>query len=278
MASDGGSLQLTAALATYPHTAALVRGEVTWPGMQVDVPQFGSLLLAIRAMCRERCFDMSEMPLGTYLVGRELGTAFTALPVFVQRQRPQRQIVTRRLGEPRDLTGGRVGVRTYTATSGIWVRGLLAEVYGLDAAAITWVTVDEEHFEAYEPPANVAACPGADLREMLLAGEIDAAIGVPPDSCVEIRPLLVDGVDGEQSVPAPINHTVVVRSELLQEHPWLAPALRALFDRAKEQAALSEDLYPYGIEPNRETLIRFVRLAREQDVLRDGVDLEVVFA
>ncbi len=75
------------------------------------------------------------------------------------------------------LSGKRVGVRAYTQTTGAWVRGFLAEDYGVDLESVTWVTFEDAHLAEYRDPANVErAAAGKQLKQMLLDGEIDAAI------------------------------------------------------------------------------------------------------
>ena len=62
-------------------------------------------------------------------------------------------------------------------TTGAWVRGFLAEDYGVDLESITWVTFEDPHLAEYREPANVERAPaGKELKQMLLDGEIDAAI------------------------------------------------------------------------------------------------------
>jgi 4,5-dihydroxyphthalate decarboxylase len=79
--------------------------------------------------------------------------------------------------QPRGLNGRRVGVRAYTQTTGAWVRGFLAEDYGIDLESITWVTFEDAHLAEYREPANVErAAAGKRLKQMLLDEEIDAAI------------------------------------------------------------------------------------------------------
>ena len=78
---------------------------------------------------------------------------------------------------PGDLGGRRVGLRSYSVTTGTWVRGILAEEWGVDLDRITWVTFEEPHVAEFRDPPSVQRAPaGKELIAMLLAGEIDAAI------------------------------------------------------------------------------------------------------
>ena len=81
---------------------------------------------------------------------------------------------------PKDLEGKRVGVnRGYTVTTGVWARGVLQTEYGVDLSSITWVLSSDEHVAEYRPPANVVPMEsGKTMAQMLIAGEIVAAIGI----------------------------------------------------------------------------------------------------
>src|SRR4051812_18310004 len=137
-------------------------------------------------MCRELPYDVTEMAATTYLVAREHGKPFTALPVFLTRGFHHRAVLAREPGDPRQLEGTRVGVnRGYTVTTGVWARGILASEYGVDLDRVTWVRSDEEHVAEYEPPANVE-----DLAEGEQLTDFDAVVGDVKSP--ELVPLLAD--------------------------------------------------------------------------------------
>jgi hypothetical protein len=78
---------------------------------------------------------------------------------------------------PGDLAGRRVGVRTCTRTTGVWMRGFLQHQYGVDLDRVTWVCTDDPHLAEYHDPAIVERAPsGYDFGAPLLEGRIDAAI------------------------------------------------------------------------------------------------------
>ena len=142
------------------------------------------------------------------------------------------------VASPKDLEGKKVGVRAYTVTTGVWVRGILATEYGVDLGKVTWVVVDEEHVQEYRKPANVLERPGANLGEMLAKGELAAAIGVGQVDSPDVKPLIPNAREAEaawyrKTGIYPINHTVVVKDSLLRADPTLAPRLFAAFTEAK---------------------------------------------
>src|ERR671938_156708 len=101
-------------------------------------------------MVREEKYDVTEMAFTTYLVAKEHGARFTALPIFLVRDFHHGAIVAREPGDPKRLEGRRVGVnRGYTVTTGVWARGVLASEYGVDLERVTWVPSGDEHVTEY---------------------------------------------------------------------------------------------------------------------------------
>src|SRR5919199_1220174 len=210
------TIGLTTVTRTSPLNAALKDGRVVPDGVTLRFEEVSPITKAFRIMCRELAYDVCEMAATTYLVAREHGKPFTALPIFLTRGFHHRAVLARESGDPRSLEGTRVGVnRGYTVTTGVWARGILATRYGVDLDSITWVRSDTEHVEEYEPPANVVDLePGSDVGEAVLAGELAAAVGdVKAEGLV---PLLADAVaaaEREAREPRawPVNHLVVMR-------------------------------------------------------------------
>jgi 4,5-dihydroxyphthalate decarboxylase len=181
---------------------------------------------------------------------------------------------------------------------------VLRTEYDVDLDAVTWVPSGDEHVEAYAPPPNVRPEPGLDLSAAVLAGELAAAVGFGPDQ-PELAPLIPDPQEAGYRALAerghyPINHLVVVRDDLLAQHPDLAPALFEAFAGSKrryvsELDTLAEptgvdrmhrrvreitgaDPLPYGLEPNRAVLTELARAAVDQHILDRAPDLDVLFA
>ena len=298
---------LKTAVATYAHTKALKDGSVTAPGVRLEHVEVSPIVAAFRRMVRTLEFDLSEMAITTYLTAKAHGKAFTALPVFVMRQFHHSPIVYNvksGVKSPKDLEGKKVGVRAYTVTTGVWARGILATEYGVDLGKVTWVVVDEEHVQEYQKPANVMERPGANLGEMLVKGELAAAIGVGAVDSPDVKTLLVSPREAEaawyrKTGIYPVNHTVVVKDSLLQSDPTLAPRLFDAFKDAKavflkqmdsgatlpadaqaiaqRRSVVGDDPLPYGLARNRKALEAIIRFAREQKILPRAVTPEEMF-
>jgi 4,5-dihydroxyphthalate decarboxylase len=249
------------------------------------------------------------MAFSTYLCSQVYRQEFTALPIFLTRGFHHGAIsynTNSGIQSPTDLEGKRVGVRGYTVTTGVWVRGILSSVYGVDLNKVTWVLSGDEHVAEYVAPSNVESSENGDLGGMLESGEIDAAIGVPVSDSLDIKPLIPDaraaGAEYFRTTGIyPINHTVVVKDELLDANPWLAEELFNLFTIAKQsyleslrsgdrhltsadQALLDtaeivgDDPLPYGYDSARSALETLIQFCVDQRVIPERVDSELVFA
>lgn len=297
------------------NNAAVLNGQFKPAGFRlasVDVPV---LVQGFRRMVRRLEFDVCEMALTTYLTAREHGVAFTALPIFLVRGFHHGAIHYNTASDikgPKDLEGRRVGVnRGYTVTTGVWARTVLTRYHGVDLDSVTWVPSGDEHVESFVPPRNVTpAAPGGDLVELLASGELDAVVGLDAAAIADrpqIAPLLIGHADAAAKALVedgfyPINHLIVVKDEVLRDHPGVATALFDVFARSKQAyvdrlragefdpnnptdvfylrilAALGSDPLPYGLAPNRMVLESLIEQAQHQRILTKPIEIEDVFA
>ncbi len=172
--------------------------------------------------------------------------------------------VERGLLAPADLAGRRVGTRSYTVTTSTWLRGILANDYGVDLERVKWVTFEEAHVAEFKDPPWVERAPeGKELVAMLLAGEIDAAIlpSVPTDP--RLKPLIHDPAkaaeDWHRKYGAlQINHMVAVKDSLSKSDPDAVREIYRLLAASKKAAKLPRpgefDTNPFGLEANRRNL------------------------
>jgi len=252
-------LPLKIAIATYGHTAALKRGDVPIDGVQPDFVEIQPIIAAFRRMVRDVEFDVCEMAPATYMIAREAGAPFKALPVFIFRRFHHAGLVYRDdagIREPRDLEGKRAGVRAYSVTTGIWTRGILTNDYGVDNSRITWVVDDEEHVSSLQLPPNVEqARDGKSLVDLMASGYLSAAFtdnagigraGAPadgwqaggrikPPEYLEMFPD-ADRLEAEwyrKTGIYPVHGLITVKDEVLARHPWLGKALYDAFLASK---------------------------------------------
>ena len=170
---------LRTAVGNYGHTKPLKDGTAVSPRFEMNHVDVSPVTSIFRRMVRNLEFDVSEMALSTYLCARAHGKAFTGIPVFLTRSFYHGGIVYNAksgIKTAADLAGRRVGVRGYTVTPGVWTRGMLQTVYGLDLNSVTVCRVpkvatqegphdqlEEEEFRwpirHYAPPWATTATP-----------------------------------------------------------------------------------------------------------------------
>lgn len=269
------------------------------------------LVNAFRRMVRDLEFDVCEMAITTYLCAKANGTPFTALPIPLVRGFHHGAIVTSQeagVQAPKDLEGRRVGVnRGYTVTTGVWARGVLQDEHGVDLDAVTWVPSGDEHVAAYRPPANVVPMePGRQLADLVGSGELAAGVGagLAQSGVVELIPnATAAGFAAlQRDSYYPINHLVVVRDDLLTEHPDLAADLFGAFTESKNRyidrlghdgihaptatdlmyrkvmEITGDDPLPYGIPVNRAMIEKLITHAMQQHILERRPTVESLFA
>src|SRR5579875_704956 len=303
-------LKLKTVTRTQGNNQALKDGTVKPRTFSFDFVEIPVLVDGFRRMVRGLEFDISEMAITTYICARAHGKPFTAVPVFLVRGFHHGAILYNTkagIRSPKDLEGKRVGVnRGYTVTTGVWARGILQDEHDVDLSRITWVLSGDEHVEEYRAPANVVPMEkGKKMADMLVAGELAAAIGVEVDH-PDVKPLIPNGLEAglralQRNGHYPINHTVVIKNELLAAYPELAADVFDTFSRSKQLYVerlksfnikkpteidemhrrvmeLTGAPLPYGVEPNRKVLEELIRHAVTQRIIDRSVAVEELFA
>jgi 4,5-dihydroxyphthalate decarboxylase len=224
-------------------------------------------------MTRALEFDMCEIALTTHAQARAYGKPITALPVVLLSGLHHAALICRRaspLRGPTNLVGKRIGVRAWSQTTGVWVRGVLRDEYCVAPDSMTWVTEEDAHVQEFrDPPFVERITPGQDLRAMLLSGEIDAAVALAGLDASQVRTVIPDAdvaaAEWQRKTGVyPINHVVVVKDALLAAYPWLAGELMRLFMAAR---GAMDNAVLYGIEANRPAIELLMRYAAEQKLI-----------
>ena len=295
---------------TQGNNQALKDGSVKPATFTFEFVEVDPLIAAFRRMVRGLEFDICEMAITTYICARAHGKRMTAVPVFLVRAFHHGAILVNSnagIRTPKDLEGRKVGVnRGYTVTTGVWARGILQQEYGVDLSKVTWVLSGDEHVAEYRPPANVVPLEkGRQMPDMLAAGELAAAIGIEASSPV-VKPLIPDALEAglaalRRNGHYPINHTVVIRDELLEAHSALAADVFTAFAEAKRRYVerlkadrierpteadevhrrvmeITGDPLPYGIAPNRRVLEELIGHALTQGIISKPVTADELFA
>jgi 4,5-dihydroxyphthalate decarboxylase len=300
----------TAVTRTQGNNRALKDGTVQPKTFGFEFIEVDPLIAAFRREVRASEFDICELAITTYICAKAHGKKLTAIPVPIVRQFHHGAIlVNTKAGvkSPKDLEGKRVGVnRGYTVTTGVWARGILEKEYGVDLSKVTWVLSGDEHVAEYVAPSNVVPIEaGKSMQDMLISGELVAAIGVDVNH-PDVQPLIPDAL--ETGIAAfrrdghyPINHLVVIKDEVLEANPGLAADCFEAFAAAKrlyvdalragkiEKLDATDRLHlrimeiageplPYGIEPNRKVMETLMGHALSQGIITSAMKVEDLFA
>ena len=300
----------TAVTRTQGNNRALKDGTVQPKTFGFEFIEVDPLIAAFRREVRASEFDICELAITTYICAKAHGKKLTAIPVPIVRQFHHGAILVNTkagIKSPKDLEGKRVGVnRGYTVTTGVWARGILEKEYGVDLSKITWVLSGDEHVAEYVAPSNVVPIEaGKSMQDMLISGELVAAIGVDVNH-PDVQPLIPDALETglaafKRDGHYPINHLVVIKDEVLEANPGLAADCFEAFAAAKrlyvdalragkiEKLDATDRLHlrimeiageplPYGIEPNRKVMETLMGHALSQGIITKAMKVEDLFA
>ncbi len=263
-----GITKLYTLLGNYPNVMALKNGTVKSDLVDFDFADVKVSNTAFKPLVREAKFDVGELAIVTFLQAKTYGKPYVLIPATVLGRgqhhtiayNPQRGELT-----AAGLIGKRVGVRAYTQTTGAWVRGFLADDYGVDHSKIHWLTFEDPHLAEYKDPEFVTRAPeGTTLAQMLLDGEIDAAIVGDKLPDPRLAPLIpeADAVArtwAQRHGGIPINHMMVVRSAIAKSRPDIVQEIyRVLHESRGAVPPPSDggllDPWRFGVEANRRSL------------------------
>jgi 4,5-dihydroxyphthalate decarboxylase len=234
-------MRLRTLLGDHSCTAALKDGSVKSDFVAFDFADYSPTNKGFKPMVREQAFDVSEMAVVTCLMAKSFGRPMVLLPnVVLARFQHSYALYDAKRGEmrPADLNGKRVGIRSFTTTTGAWLRGILANDYDVDLDSIDWVTFEDAHVAEFRDTTKRAPA-GKEIIPMLIDGELDAVLGEKAER-PGLKPLFADAAAEEQSWFArhhvlPINHMVVVSQALSRDHPEAVREVhRMLSEAAKE--------------------------------------------
>ena len=283
------SVTLKTNLADYPVTMAMKDGRVTSGVVKLEYCGPKVANEGFKPMVRENAYDAGELAIITYLQAKAYGKPWIMLPAPLSGRFQHHTIgYNKELGhlEPKDIEGRKVGVRTYSQTTGVWVRGVLQHEYGVDPNKVHWLTTDDAHLSEHVDPPNVQRLPpGSKLAKMMFDGELAAAIlggDMPKDPRVET--LIPDAKAAarkwyERVGVIPINHVFVVRQQVSKERP---DVVREIFRMILESRRLAPDsakttIPPFGFERNRKQLELAIEWSLEQGVIPRRMTVDELF-
>jgi len=282
---------LDACFGTYPHTKPLKSGEIKSDRVALRFTDVDPINKAFLLMVRQERFDVSEMAIATYLQAKAYGKPLVLLPATMMGRfqhgtmfyNYERGTVT-----PESLPGRRVGVRAFSQTTGVWLRGILWKDYGVDLGKVNWVTFEDAHVPEFrDPPGVERSAAGKDMTKMLLEGELDAAIfggNIPSDprlKSVIAEPETAAKQWYEKHATVPVNHMVVVKSRLAQSDPAAIREIFRMLQAAKKAAGLPKpgaiDTIPFGFGAVKPALELMSSYALEMKIIPRRFSVEELF-
>jgi 4,5-dihydroxyphthalate decarboxylase len=275
-----GPVVLRTAIGRYPHIAALRERRLQSHLVSLDFAEIPTINRAFAPMVRESRFDVCEMAIATFLQAKAYAKPLVLLPVVLAARFQESALLCRAGSDirgPSDLKGRRVAVRAYSQTTGMWLRGALADGYGVQPEDVRWVTVEDAHVAEYrDPPFVDRASSRQDLVAMLRQGEVDAIIvgnEVPNDPA--LRTVFPDPEAAAEAFWksygfVPVNHLVTVRREIAERRMDVVRDLLRLFRESKMAALPSStdrDPYPFGCKSLEPAISLALRYTAEQGLL-----------
>jgi len=265
------TIRLRTLLGDYPATAALKNGSIKSDLVTFDFADYSPTHSGFKPMVREQAFDVSELAIVTYLMAKSFEKPMALLPsVVMARSQHAFAMYNAKAGtlKPSDLNRKRVGIRSFTTTTGAWLRGILANDYGVDLDSIHWVTFEDAHVAEFRD-TTVRAPQDKQIVQMLVDGELDAVLGEKVDR-PELKPLFADVAAEEKNWFAknrvmPINHMVVVSEKLSRENP---AAVREVYRMLRESAARAPAGAPrFSTGEMRRSLELIIRYIAQQGLI-----------
>lgn len=273
------AVTLRTLLGDYPNSKALKSGELRSPTVALDFADVKVPNMAFKDVVRHLKYDVAELAIVTYLQAKAHGKPLVLLPAVMVGALPHPYLVynsERGTIAPADLEGKRVGIRAYSVTTAAWVRGVLQNDHGVDLDSIKWVTFEDPHVAEYtDPPTAQRAVAGKQMGQMLLDGELDAAVVGGPDlKEPRFKPVIANPNDAAQAWSKkhgafPINHMVVVKESLVQANPDAVKEVFRLLRESKNAGPAAGGIDPlqFGVENIRRSLELIIDYSAQQKLI-----------
>lgn len=307
------ALTLTLACGDYDRTRDVLSGAVPTDGLRLlpVVPSGGAPEIFFRST-RYLDFDVCELSFSAYLSTLDTPERpFVAVPVFLSRAFRHGNIVIRDgagIERPQDLRGKRVAVSEYATSASVWIRGLLRDEYGVNPSDVEWYSRREEKVDTPRGGVLLHRLPQGPFDGHLRAGRVDALIGSMLAEGPGVRRLFPRYWEDEAEYYRrtgifPIMHLLAIKRQVYERHPWVARTLYKAFAEARlrcqerlmqtsvppymlpwvrryldeQYELLGDDVWTYGLEPNRAAVETFARYAHEQGLTSRLISADEMF-
>ncbi len=286
LAAPTSAEPLSVAGYAYDRVQAIMDGSARLPDREVKFETSHIYALSQSAFGPEQRYDVTEIGLIPF-IRQYINNGFrdyTLLPVFISRTFRHRNIYVRAdagINTPEDLRGKRVGTPGYGYSAHTWIRGMLADEYGVHPQDMQWIETTESsdgapgspnlnrHFLPDDFPLTKGPA-GVNESELLVSGGCDALItAITPEAFLQgdprVRQLFPNVKAAEQAYYKktgvfPIMHAIAVRRELVDANPDLIAQLFKMYSNAKQNTYTSLDdttalrvTLPWAVEEFRST-------------------------
>jgi 4,5-dihydroxyphthalate decarboxylase len=282
-------VKLHTLLGNYPNVIALKDGRVRSDLVEFDFPDYPVPNRGFKPLVREHKFDCGELAIVTFLQAKSFGLPYVLIPAAVLGRGQLHTVAyNSERGEmkPSDLNGRKFGVRSYTQTTGIWVRGILADDYGVDWSKVEIFSMEDPHVAQYKDPAFVKRAPESkQLPQMLIDGELDAALIGDKFPDPRFKTLVPNAQEAnrkwaETHGGVPINHMLVVREEIAKSRPDVVAEIFRMFRAARALDTASKsalDPYRFALEANRRSLELVIDYSFKQQMIPRKFTVDELF-
>ena len=275
-------MRLKTLLGDYPVTQALKDGRVRSPSLEFDFADVKVPHTAFKRVVRDLEFDVAEIAIVTFLMAKAYGKPLRLLPAVMFGRFQHKFLVSIENLSPKNLENKRVAIRSSSVTTVAWIRGILADDYGVDLGKVKWVTFEDAHVAEYrDPPGTERAPAGKTPLAMLLAGEVDAAVlsdPMPQDE--RLRSVMPDpaaaAADWHRRKGAiQVNHLVCVKNSIPQKD---VDEVFRLLQESKNIGAKDSPTSPFGLEENRRNLEVAIDYVFRQNLIPKRYTVDELFA
>jgi 4,5-dihydroxyphthalate decarboxylase len=324
------NLQLNLAISSNPRTWPIIDGRVKADGIDFTITVLGPAEMFWRQLSFAE-FDVSEMSMSELMMIRDRGDErFVGIPVFTTRRFYHTGMLVHKdakVAGPADLKGKRVGVPEYVQTSALWTRGVLENEFGIAAKDMTFFmerVPARSHAGAigFKAPSGVVINqipPEQSIASMMLTGELDACMSYnrKQDDLIDrsdadlehhadIKPLFADPAAEadryyDKTGIYPINHGMVVKRAVFEQHSWTVLNILKAFERANDIAdserrehvayhletglvppqyrkSLATRIVRHGLKANRAVLETAAKYSNQQGLTRRVMPMDELFA
>lgn len=327
--TSADQLHLSIAISSNPRTWPIIGGAVRAEGIEL-LPNVLHPSEMFYRQLKFAEFDISEMSLSSFMMAVANGDdRFVGLPIFTSHFFFHTFSLVRKsagIVKPEDLKNKRVGVPEYQQTAALWARGALEHEFGVSPKDIEWWmerNPAESHggATAFRKPSGVTINQvpyQKSIGGMMVEGELDATLLYIVDTNLvdrstidlwnhpDIEPLFKDSVaEGvryfKKTGIYPINHCMVVRRQVAEQHPWVLLNLVKAFNEANQIAdaqrllhvenhvdlglvapgsrdALRNQVIKHGVKANVAILEAAAQYSFEQGLTQRQVRLDELFA